>query len=211
MKEFTTEPLEVRQPAPRLISYCGTRDELLAAGVALSEMFPEPPGRRRWARNQPKWRSIARDDWTVSLMRDGRWRVTRERGWQDPDKLDAERAADAAHTQAVIAAWQALRPTPTKAAYDARQGAMTAEGYRTRLLSLVSAIRRPLAELMAGAGAANGYRVARDTAEDVIEQLDQAIEDLQAADIERPGALDGLAAPLAACLRGAMTHRPRSR
>lgn len=29
-----------------LVSYAGTRDELLAAGAVLSQMFPNPPKRR---------------------------------------------------------------------------------------------------------------------------------------------------------------------
>lgn len=81
--EVTREQLEVKACQSKDVSYEGTREQLLEAGVAIPAMFPDPPATRRWSRNNADRKGIVADDFSVTKLRDGRWRVTREIGWDD--------------------------------------------------------------------------------------------------------------------------------
>jgi len=85
------------------ISYLGTKDELLAAGVAVGAMFPVPPKRRRYAEPGDPSNPVA-DNFSVSekgMDTSGAlYMVTRERGWEDPDGIRRKHDAHKAEREA---------------------------------------------------------------------------------------------------------------
>lgn len=214
----TPAALQVRSGYPCTVAYVGTREQLLAAGVAVPAMFPEPPHRRRWARHRPEHRDIAPDDWTVSLRKDGRWRVSREDGWEHPEQIRAEHARSAAERGAWQWAGNGSQDEQSNRTAAAEQsaaayarGPMTAAEYRRKLCGPLAGLREDLAIVMGGTSTTNGYRLAPHAAEEILEQLDQLIGDLQDAEVQRPSALDGLATPLAACVQSAIMAAQRQR
>lgn len=73
----------------------------------------------------------------------------------------------------------------------------SATTYWSLLLHLVHSIRSPLDRMMAGRPSTNGYQISEDAATDILDQINQIFEDLSAAEVYRPGALNNLEPPLA--------------
>lgn len=94
--KVTRERLEVKACYPSEVSYEGTREQLLEAGVAIPAMFPDPPATRRWSRNNSDRQGIVADSFAVTKKPDDQWRVTREKDWHDPIGFLRRKAAEEA-------------------------------------------------------------------------------------------------------------------
>lgn len=196
MDSQAAEALRVRQPNPSLVSYVGTREQLLAAGVVDPRMFPEAPRRRRWSRDLSQYREIAPDCWSVTAMKEGLWRVTRETDFDDPVAVRARYEQWLAEDDDLICGLLNERITrdfpkaPECSLIPAQSSSAppaTADAYRRRLVSMVEAVRPVLAELMAGKGQSGGFRLTSDCAELVLEQLAEAAQEISEADVVRAG------------------------
>lgn len=79
------------------VCYTGTRDELIAAGVAVDAMFPPAPKTRRY------WKGLhnppVQDRFKTTKV-GALWRVTRELGWEDQDFIREQHAARDAEREA---------------------------------------------------------------------------------------------------------------
>lgn len=182
-------------------SYVGTREQLIEAGVAVPQMFPIPPKRRRLSRHDAKLHDLVVGHFAVTLMKDGRWRVTRDLLWQDPDALQR---LDAEH-EAWVEQYHARKAQESKRA----EGPQTADEFKRRVHGFAAAIRLVIDEATSGKSRMNGYRFAADDASEIREGLDDLLALIDNAAVVREGVIDGLEAPLAECLRSILA-RPRA-
>ena len=83
------------------VSYLGTKQELLDAGVAVEAMYPEPPQRRRWT-NDVRENPVA-DRFAVTEKGQAKnetlFLVTREIGWEDPAAIERKHGEDQAERE----------------------------------------------------------------------------------------------------------------
>ena len=225
---ISPESLQVRAVNPDSdVAYIGTYHELIAAGVAVCEMFPVPPRKRRWSRDMEVYQGVTIDHYAVTALEGGRYRVTREMGWQDPRELLRQRAANETPLEAQVQ--QRHHEVTQERATKQRRNRVrrdellsnwaeaskpqTAEEFRCQFLGTLDMNGRCIKGYSFSDDESSGYRIDKATANQIANLLEQIKGVARRAEIVREGYLSNLPAALSTCVQYALKHplRPDER